>query len=59
MRRVLVNYGKFKQHSALVDIRSLGIVDGKLVRGFTRTGPESYIYGTVLEESEVAYYLKR
>ena len=58
MTKVVVNYGKFKQYGALVDIRSLGIVNGKLVRGFTRTGPDSYIYGTVLEDSEVVRYLK-
>ena len=33
MTKVVVNYGKFKQYGALVDIRSLGIVNGKLVRG--------------------------
>ena len=58
MTKVVINYGKFKQHGALVDIRSLGIVDGKLVRGFTRTGPDSFIYGTVLEDSEVVSYLE-
>ena len=58
MIRVLVNYGKLKQYDALVDIRSLGIVNGKLVRGFTRTGPDSFIYGTVLEDSEVVRYLE-
>ena len=58
MIRVLINYGAFKQYGALVDIRSLGIVDGKLVRGFTRTGPDSFIYGAVLEDSEVVRYLK-
>ena len=58
MIRVVINYGKFKQYGALVDIRSLGIVNGKLVRGFTRTGPDSFIYGTVLEDSEVVRYLK-
>ena len=58
MTRVAINYGAFKQYGALVDIRSLGIVNGKLVRGFTRTGPDSFIYGTVLEDSEVVRYLK-
>lgn len=58
MTRVLVNCGKLKQYGALVDIRSLGIVNGKLVRGFTRTGPNSFIYGAVLEDSEVVRYLK-
>ena len=58
MIRVLVNYGKLKQYGALVDIRSSGIVNGKLVRGFTRTGPDSFIYGTVLDDSEVVRYLK-
>ena len=58
MTKVVINYGKFKQYGALVDIRSLGIVNGKLVRGFTRTGPDSFIYGTVLEDSEVVSYLE-
>ena len=58
MTKVVINYGKFKQYGALVDIRSLGIVDGKLVRGFTLTGPDSFIYGTVLEDSEVVRYLE-
>ena len=48
MIKLLINYGAFKQYSALVDIRSLGIVNGQLVRGFTRTGPNSFIYGAVL-----------
>ena len=58
MIKVLINYGALKQYGALVDIRSLGIVNGKLVRGFTKTGPNSFIYGAVLEDSEVARYLK-
>ena len=58
MTKVVINYGAFKQYGALVDIRSLGIVNGRLVRGFTRTGPDSFIYGAVLEDSEVVRYLK-
>ena len=58
MIKLLINYGAFKQYSALVDIRSLGIVNGQLVRGFTRTGPNSFIYGAVLGDSEVVRYLK-
>lgn len=58
MTKVVINYGAFKQYGALVDIRSLGIVNGKLVRRFTRTGPDSFIYGTVLEDSEVVRYLE-
>ena len=58
MIKVLINYGALKQYGTLVDIRSLGIVNGKLVRGFTKTGPNSFIYGAVLEDSEVVRYLK-
>ena len=55
--RVIIKYGSHHQYEAIVDIRSLGIVCGQLVRGFTKTGPDSFIYGTVLDNAEIVRYL--
>lgn len=54
--RALIKYGSHHQFEAIVPVSSLGIVNGQLVRGFTRTGPNSYIYGTELENAEIVQY---
>lgn len=54
MARVRIKFGSHGQHECLVAIESLGLVNGKLVRGFTR--PNSFIYGTVLENAQVLDY---
>ena len=54
--RALIKYGSHHQFEAIVSVSSLGIVNGQLVRGFTRTGPDSYIYGTELDNGEIALY---
>ena len=56
MARVRIKFGSHGQHECLVAIESLGLVNGKLVRGFTKTGPNSFIYGTVLENAQVLDY---
>ena len=56
MTRLLIKYGSHGQYECLVAISSLGIVCGKLVRGFTRTGPNSFIYGKVLENAQIIEY---
>ena len=62
--RLVIKYGSHHQFEAIVPVESLGIVAGKLVRGFTRTpvGASSYrqtgfIYGTVLDNAEVVAYI--
>ena len=66
MARVLLSHtlthkaGPFTAHSTkeqLFDIRSLGIVDGQLVRGFHDLGDGKFIFGQKLEGVEVNLYL--
>ena len=54
--RVRIKYGSHGQYECLVAIESLGLVNGRLVRGFTRTGPNSFIYGRVLENAQILDY---
>ena len=54
--RLIIKYGSHHQFEAIVSIKSLGIVAGKLVRGFTRT-ETGFIYGTVLDNAEVVVYI--
>lgn len=54
--RALIRYGSHHQFEAIVPLHSLGLVQGRLVRGFTRTGPNSFIYGTELDNAEVVLY---
>ena len=45
----------------LINMASLGIVDGKLVRGFqpliTKKGEQGFIYGRELKDIEICKYL--
>ena len=54
--RVRIKYGSHGQYECLVAIGSLGLVNGRLVRGFTKTGPNSFIYGKVLENAQILDY---
>lgn len=53
--RVLIKYGSHKQHEVLVAIETIGIVDGQLVLGFTKTD-KGFIYGKTLANSDVVAY---
>lgn len=53
--RLLIKYGSHGQHEDLVPIETVGIVDGKLVLGFTRT-KKGYIYGRTLHNSQILRY---
>lgn len=54
--RLVIKYGSHRQFEAIVPVESLGIVAGKLVRGFTRT-ETGFIHGTVLDNAEVVAYI--
>lgn len=54
--RLVIKYGSHHQFEAIVPVESLGIVAGKLVRGFTKT-ETGFIYGTVLDNAEVVAYI--
>lgn len=54
--RLVIKYGSHHQFEAVVPVESLGIVAGKLVRGFTRT-ETGFIYGTVLDNAEVVAFI--
>ena len=54
--RLVIKYGSHNQFEAIVPVESLGIIAGKLARGFTRT-ETGFIYGTVLDNAEVIAYI--
>ena len=54
--RVVIKFGDFGQHTIVVPITTLGIVNGELVRGFGYTS-EGYICGQKLKNAQILQYL--
>lgn len=54
--KALIKFGSFGQHTIIVPLTTLGIVDGQLVRGFGYTS-EGYICGQKLINAEIVQYL--
>ena len=54
--QVLIKFGDFGQHTIVVPITTLGIVNGELVRGFGYTS-KGYIYGQKLKNAQILQYL--
>lgn len=54
--QVLIKFGDFGQHTIVVHITTLGIVNGELVRGFGYTS-KGYICGQKLKNAQILQYL--
>lgn len=61
--KVLIKFGDFGQHTIVVPITTLGIVNGELVRGFGYTSKganretRGYICGQKLKNAQIVQYL--
>lgn len=54
--KALIKFGDFGQHTIVVPIATLGIVNGELVRGFVYTS-KGYICGQKLKNAQIVQYL--
>lgn len=54
--QVLIKFGDLGQHTIVVPITTLGIVNGELVRGFGYTS-KGYICGQKLNNAQIVQYI--
>lgn len=52
--QVLIKFGDFGQHTIVVPITTLGIVNGELVRGFGYTSKRLYLWAEAKERADSA-----